>query len=35
MKIKGENEKQEKSGWGNLVSRVNIENGFKLGFVLE
>jgi hypothetical protein len=25
----------EKSDWGTLVPRINVENGVKLGFLLE
>jgi hypothetical protein len=25
----------EKSDWGTLVPRINVENGIKLGFLLE
>jgi hypothetical protein len=24
-----------KTDWGNLVPRINVENGIKLGFLLE
>jgi hypothetical protein len=26
---------EKKSDWGNLVPRINVENGIKLGFLLE
>jgi hypothetical protein len=26
---------QQKSDWGNLVPRINFENGIKLGFLLD
>jgi hypothetical protein len=26
---------QQKSDWGTLVPRINVENGIKLGFLLE
>jgi hypothetical protein len=26
---------EEKSDWGTLVPRINVENGIKLGFLLE
>jgi hypothetical protein len=25
----------DKNNWGTLVPRINVENGIKLGFVLE
>jgi hypothetical protein len=27
--------RQIKSDWGTLVPRINVENGIKLGFLLE